>query len=239
MSEEIFGTFENRGYKIFIPEAIVKLVPKNNIDEYKYDIAFDEKKRICSIINQPTQKTIHFDGSKSPICQNCYYKKLGLKLASLSLDQRDEFLEYQISIHKNPIDWLKSFLHYLDVFKNDLDVHDYGLNPDWKKLINQQIFNLEEEAKPTSKKIRLKTNLNVPQLAYMFKLLMDAKPAIFNIKTNNELYKFIEANFSTIGKTDAGPTEVRLNNLYSNVDKSTANFWVERLKKMLEDARNI
>ncbi|MBC7747871.1 MAG: hypothetical protein H7Z76_04700 [Methylotenera sp.] len=86
---------------------------------------------------------------------------------------------------------------------------------------------------------KLKTNLTVPQLSYLFKMLMDIKPPIFDIKSNKELYQFIEANFTTKGKVDAGPTVAKLNNLYSDVDKSTGIFWAEKLNKMLQDARKI
>lgn len=86
---------------------------------------------------------------------------------------------------------------------------------------------------------KLKTNLSVPQLAYLFKALMDLNPPIFDIKTKKELYLFIESNFTTKGKDDEGPTFKKLNNLYSDVDKSVAVFWAEKFKKMLEEARKV
>ena len=238
MSDHQWGEFYIREKPVFFPEAIVRIEPEGNLKEYPYDLVFDVKKD-CRVFDNPIKSTIDHNGNKTKICQNCYYRAFARKMASLPIEERDEFLEYQIIMHKNPIDWLKACLLCTDYFKHNLNSLDYGLIPNWKKLINQQIFNLEEEAKPTSKKIRLKTNLNVPQLSYLFKLLMDVKPAIFNIKTNKELYDFINANFSTKGLPDVGPSASTLNNLYSDVDKSTANFWVERLKKMLEDARNI
>ena len=67
-------------------------------------------------------------------------------------------------------------------------------------------------------------------------MLMDCKPAILDVKSNTEVYRFIESNFTTKGKDD-GPTVASLNNHYSKVDKEVANFWVEKLKKMLADAR--
>lgn len=91
----------------------------------------------------------------------------------------------------------------------------------------------------SSAKPKLKTNLTVPQLAYLFKMLMDINPPIFDTKTKKEVYEFIEANFTTKGKEDSGPTVAKLNNLYSDVDKATAMFWATKLKKMLEDARKI
>lgn len=94
-----------------------------------------------------------------------------------------------------------------------------------------------QSSPPTNPK--LKTNLSVPQLSYLFKMLMDINPPIFDIKTKKELYQFIEANFTTKGKENVGPTVAKLNNLYSDVDKATATFWAEKLSKLLQDARKV
>ncbi len=85
--------------------------------------------------------------------------------------------------------------------------------------------------------IKMKMNLTVPQLAYCFKMLADINPSIFDIQTKKELYQFIEANFLTTGKQDAGPTVAKLNNLNSAVDPSVIKFWKPILLKMLENLR--
>ncbi len=87
--------------------------------------------------------------------------------------------------------------------------------------------------------LKLKTNLSVPQLALIFKLLMDLDPPVFDIDSNRELYTFMEANFLTKGKGDIGPTIAKLNNLNSFVDKSTTLFWRPILKKMSEMLRDL
>lgn len=68
---------------------------------------------------------------------------------------------------------------------------------------------------------------------------MDKKPAIFVFKNNSEIYRFNKVNFTTKGQENSGPSVAKLNNLYSNVDKATANFWVEKLVKILQDARKV
>ena len=118
---------------------------------------------------------------------------------------------------------------YIDAATDFLDSQIALLNPNQTNNVQDQI---------TKENPKLKTNLSVPQLSYLFKMLMDSKPDIFDVKSKAEVYRFINANFTTIGK-DEGPTVASLNNLYSNVDKDVANFWGIHLKKMVENARKI
>ena len=55
----------------------------------------------------------------------------------------------------------------------------------------------EENNSPTSTNPKLKTNLSVPELALLFKLLKDLKPNLFELKSEAELYRFISTNFET------------------------------------------
>ncbi len=116
---------------------------------------------------------------------------------------------------------------YIEAAIDFLEIQIALLNPTQTTILKDPI--IKENPK-------LKTNLSVPQLSYLFKMLMDCKPAILDVKSNTEVYRFIESNFTTKGKDD-GPTVASLNNHYSKVDKEVANFWVEKLKKMLADAR--
>lgn len=95
---------------------------------------------------------------------------------------------------------------------------------------------LPEPFKDTSSK--LKVNLSVKQVAYLFKLLLELKPDIFDIQSKAELYRFISANFITKGTEEKSISTNSLNNLFSNPEKDTAKFWVALLRKMLERARN-
>ncbi|MBC7747167.1 MAG: hypothetical protein H7Z76_01065 [Methylotenera sp.] len=86
---------------------------------------------------------------------------------------------------------------------------------------------------------KLKTNLTVPQLAYLFKLLNDLNPNIFDLNDKTDLSDFIANNFITKATQKNGISSKSVYNLFSDVDKSTANFWAEKLPKMLQDARKI
>lgn len=86
---------------------------------------------------------------------------------------------------------------------------------------------------------KLKVNITVPQLAYLFKMLNDVKPEIFDIEAKTELSNFIAANFITKATEKEGIKTKSVYNLFSDTDKKVANYWVDILKKMLEDARKV
>jgi hypothetical protein len=89
---------------------------------------------------------------------------------------------------------------------------------------------------PTTK---LKVNITVPQLAYLFKMLNDVKPEIFDIEAKTELSNFIASNFITKATEKEGIKTKSVYNLFSDTDKKVATYWVDILKKMLEDARKV
>ena len=76
-------------------------------------------------------------------------------------------------------------------------------------------------------------------LIYLFKMLNDVKPEIFDIEAKTELSNFIAANFITKATEKEGIKPNSVYNLFSNTEKKVANYWVDILKKMLEDARKV
>jgi len=92
---------------------------------------------------------------------------------------------------------------------------------------------------PNNPQLQLKTFFTVPELALLFKLFKDITPAVLNIKSNKELYEFIEASFLTVGKTGSGPTIAKLNNLNSDIDEDDVDFLIELFKKMLQMLRQM
>jgi len=104
-----------------------------------------------------------------------------------------------------------------------------------------EIKTSEEVGDPilTNQRNKIKVNLSVPELAYLFKLLSESKPDIFDVKTKSELYRFISENFITKGKTETAISTNSLNKFFSEADKDVANFWIEHLKKMLVEARKV
>jgi len=86
---------------------------------------------------------------------------------------------------------------------------------------------------------KLKVNLSVPQLAYLFKMLNELNPGIFDIKTKTELYRFISSNFTTKATEGKEISTEKLKILFNGTEKSIANYWIEHLKTMLEKSRKI
>jgi len=86
---------------------------------------------------------------------------------------------------------------------------------------------------------KLKVNITVPQLTFLFKMLNDLKPDIFDITAKTELSNFIADNFITKATEKAGIKSGSVYNLFTDTDKSTAIFWSEKLVKMLQVARQV
>ncbi len=90
-----------------------------------------------------------------------------------------------------------------------------------------------------AKNNRIKTNLSVPQVAMLFKMLNDLKPGIFDIKAEADLHRFISANFITKKSGDDGISIDKLRQLFNQPDTKAAEFWAEKLSAMATQARNI
>jgi len=84
---------------------------------------------------------------------------------------------------------------------------------------------------------KLKTNLSVPELAYLFKMLNELKPNIFSTTSNAELYRFISANFSS-KKSEAISTD-KLNNLNSDPDENAIDFWKKHLSTLYTNIKKL
>ncbi len=145
------------------------------------------------------------------------------------------------------------------------DVYEEGYNEDTEQIqdefynyyygfyinaalnfIQEQIYELDPAIIPNpsasalqAQNPKLKLNITVPQLVYLFKMLHDIKPQIFDIETKTELSNFIAANFITKATKTNGISPDSVYNLFSSTEKKDANFWVDMLKKMLEDARKV
>ena len=86
---------------------------------------------------------------------------------------------------------------------------------------------------------KLKVNITVPQLTFLFKMLNDLNPAIFDIAAKTELSNFIADNFITKAPEKDGIKSGSVYNLLTDTDKKTAIFWSEKLVKMLQEARQV
>lgn len=85
---------------------------------------------------------------------------------------------------------------------------------------------------------RIKTNLSVPQLAFLFKALKELNPEIFDIKAEAELHRFISANFITKKSGDDGISTEKLRQLFNQPDSKAAEFWFEKFSTLFNYAKN-
>lgn len=96
---------------------------------------------------------------------------------------------------------------------------------------------LIEAEKPDHTKINV--NLSVKQLTYLFRLLYDVRPEIFNVKTQTELYQFIAQNFTTKATKGKALSLDNIKNTFEGPEKNVADFWVAILQKMLVQSKNL
>ena len=84
---------------------------------------------------------------------------------------------------------------------------------------------------------RLKTNLSVPQVALLFKMLNDLKPDIFQVDSEAELHRFISANISTKNSGDAGISTDKLRILFNQPDSKAAEFWEKHFRTFVTEVK--
>jgi hypothetical protein len=139
----------------------------------------------------------------------------------------------------------KAFKKYCQTFNQYKDLN---------KLVEEEIailkdeielFRLEKEKTENtenagSKFSKLKTNLSVDQLCFLFRMLKELKPDLFNIKANTELYDFIASSFETKKQTDLSPNSIKNHMTNTTPDpKNVLDFWEEHLLTMLADLRKL
>ncbi|MBK8516076.1 MAG: hypothetical protein IPL55_07235 [Saprospiraceae bacterium] len=84
---------------------------------------------------------------------------------------------------------------------------------------------------------KLKTNLSVPQLAQLFKLIHELKPQIFNVASDAELHRFISMNFETKKSNESGISTEKLRQLFHTPEPNAAEFWEKHLYTMIHNTK--
>lgn len=143
-------------------------------------------------------------------------------------------------IDKFHIDFFKGyFVSYSKSFEKFSSLIIRVFNSYAKGLFNTTVQNTQPPVGIFKENPKLKTNLTVPQLAYLFRLLNDLNPNIFDIEDKTDLSDFIANNFITKATESKGISPQNIYNKFSNVEKVTAKFWAEKLQKMLQEARKV
>jgi hypothetical protein len=94
----------------------------------------------------------------------------------------------------------------------------------------------DNEPTPIQKK-KIKTNLTVAELAYLFSSLYELKPDIFDLKTDTELYNFISENFTS--KKSEEISQNSLKKLFYEPDLKAVDFWMKHFSNLLHNSKKI
>jgi hypothetical protein len=110
-------------------------------------------------------------------------------------------------------------------------------------LINAELSKIKEKEELLNPQIKstpkLKTDLSVPQLSLIFKMINDLKPKIFNTKSDAELFRFISANFQTKKSSEKGISTQKLRNEFNTPELKSIEFWEKHLHTMLSNIRKL
>ncbi|WP_425658479.1 hypothetical protein [Tenacibaculum ascidiaceicola] len=118
-----------------------------------------------------------------------------------------------------------SIYDMLRIIKKELDKHQVTSDSDATSKVNLD---------------KLKVNLSVPQLAFLFKMINDLKPSIFNLKSEAELHRFISANFQTKSSDpEKGISENKLRILFNSPDPKAAEFWEKYIRTIQAEIKNL
>lgn len=85
----------------------------------------------------------------------------------------------------------------------------------------------------------LKMNLSVPELAFLFKMLHELKPNIFDVKSEAELLRFIAANFSTKKSKAEGISTDKLRQLFNQPDSKSAELWFKHFNTLFTESKKL
>jgi len=95
-------------------------------------------------------------------------------------------------------------------------------------FISEHEIKLNPSAQTNLSKQKIKTNLSVPQLACLFRALLDNK--IIDIPVKANLYRFISESFESKGTLEISTKKIK--NLFEDPDLKEFEFWDEKFLKL-------
>jgi hypothetical protein len=166
------------------------------------------------IYNSPKESDSSFNNFKNPL----------FELLDRKPPTDDDFID--VNLDRN-IRMVQNdfYRYYYDFYlKEALDFTNDQINQLQISRMTNQIDSKEKTIK------KLKTNLSVPELALLFKMLNELKPTIFEIESDAELHRFISDNFSTKKSPEISVQSLR--NEFSKPDPNAKGFWEKHLYTM-------
>ena len=116
----------------------------------------------------------------------------------------------------------------------------------WNNLPQRQIQLLQDNEirilKEPERDKKIVVDLSVPKLVYLFKMIYEIEPSIFDKGVKKtDLARLIVSNFTTPGKQgkDIGYNSVENMLSKDGTDKDVAQFWVKKLEEMLKAAKKV
>lgn len=134
----------------------------------------------------------------------------------------------------------KYFLNLISNYYDGYVLYFFELFNDYKNGLIVSNYTVTKEAESNSINTqRLKTNLSVPQLALLFKMLDILKPKIFENRTEAEIHRFISANFETKKSGEDGISTDKLRILFNQPESKSIDFWEKHLHTLLSELKKI
>jgi nucleoside 2-deoxyribosyltransferase len=118
-------------------EEVIKLYEKRE-ELNKFDIGFKKDKK-CQITS------INPAIGNSAVCKNCYYPEFTEKMYEVRKSKRQDFLQYQMDLRKNPKVFLNELSELLEDSENYFDGFDYSFASEYQNLIKIKISELDGE----------------------------------------------------------------------------------------------
>jgi hypothetical protein len=130
-------------------------------------------------------------------------------------------------------EFLKGMSEIFFDFLNAIDLSDYFIS--LKNRYDNGLFAAQSQELRTHKK--LKTNLTVPELVFLFKSLDELKPGIFDIESKEELFSFISENFESKRSSDVSTKAVK--NGYYEYDQKARDLWLKHFSSLVNFVSNL
>lgn len=114
----------------FTEEIINRYENNDKSKIHKYDIAF-KKNKTCST----SERSPGVNGSN--VCKNCYYSDFSDKMEDIRKTKRKEFIEFQVSLRENKLQWLNELEEILIDYEDQFDRADYSFAREYKDVVEE------------------------------------------------------------------------------------------------------
>ncbi|MFN8257717.1 MAG: hypothetical protein U0W24_18625 [Bacteroidales bacterium] len=221
------------------------------IYQLKDDIKHLKKEILDNLINLTQEEKIPYLNrlkvELEPNTENIFAKKEDL----LNWTEKYQISLEQIFAHQDTNNELyKILISQPPSFK---DTFEDGFNKDTEQIqrdfynyfygseLNNALEFIDEQInlmKPgTTESSKMKTNLSVPELAFLFQQLSELKPEIFDVKSKAELHRFISNSFTTKGSDEISTNKLKI--LFGEPDAKAASFWTKHFSTLLSKSQKI